>query len=105
MRVYVNYLIFFSGVLVKLNVSHNKIQSLAPARIWDCPSLVELNLSHNCLGKAQKAAKKKGATAVEFPSKLLSEELRMLNLSDNELIHFPVSVCYIKNLATLDVSK
>ncbi|XP_070204815.1 leucine-rich repeat serine/threonine-protein kinase 1-like isoform X2 [Littorina saxatilis] len=85
------------GMLEKLNVSHNKVQYLAPRRAWDCPSLVELNLSHNCLGKAKPAA-------VDFPSHLLSEELRSLNLSDNQLIVLPTSVCYIKNLANLDIS-
>ena len=89
-------------MLQKLDASHNRILCLAPSHVWDCPSLIELNLSHNCLGKAQK---KDGANAVEFPAELLSAELRLLNLSNNQLTHFPLSVCYIKNLATLDISK
>ena len=73
--------------------------------MWDCPSLVDLNLSHNCLGISQKADRGRGVVAVEFPSERLSEGLRVLNLSDNQLIHLPLSVCYIRNLATLDLSK
>ncbi|XP_076443910.1 leucine-rich repeat serine/threonine-protein kinase 1-like [Babylonia areolata] len=105
--------VFKLGSLQKLNASHNKIQYLAPPRVWDCPSLEELNLSHNCLGQAQlrRASEETLGTTrggdhlpqgVEIPSDLL-EELRGLDLSDNGLIHVPISVCYVKNLAMLDL--
>ena len=95
------------GMVEKLNASYNQLRHLSPPDVWDCPSLVELNLSYNCLGEGQKADRKRpgGFPGLQFPSKLLSQELRSLNLSNNGLIELPISVCYIKNLALLDISK
>ncbi|KAL8598085.1 hypothetical protein ACOMHN_030371 [Nucella lapillus] len=92
------------GMLQKLNASHNKIQHLAPAYLWDCPSLEDLNLSNNCLGLAQQKNPPGASRAVDFPADILSEELRSLNLSHNGLVQVPVSICFIKNLAMLDIS-
>lgn len=88
---------FFSpGTLQKLDVSHNHIEFIIAPEYWDCPSLTDLNLSNNQLGLAQNRK-----ALLEFPT----NSLVCLNLSDNNLCQLPLSVCYMSNLASLDISR
>nr|KAG5709901.1 hypothetical protein BaRGS_029943 [Batillaria attramentaria] len=82
------------GTLEKLDVSHNCIEFIVSPLAWDCPSLLDLNLSHNKLGSKIQP---------EFPSEMLVN-LRQLNLSDNQLSTLPLSVCALRNLVSLDIS-
>lgn len=86
------------GMLEKLDMSNNHIEYLASPHVWDCPSLLDLNLGSNRLGVWQERVGQ-----LEFPAQML-KDLRQLNLSDNQLTSLPISVCALRNLIHLDIS-
>ena len=82
----------FSGLaqLYSLSLSRNKLSSLPPDWLTDCPSLAVLDLSHNKL------------SALPSQSFSRSRQLTSLDLTDNRLTSLtPSSVAGLHNLQTL----
>ncbi len=78
--------------LTSLDLSQNKISSVADAKLGNLPALTTLNLSENSLTSFPVI------TSGQFGS------LETLNLSNNKLTSLPSGVQYLSALTTLDLS-
>uniref|UniRef100_A0A673NCZ9 Leucine-rich repeat serine/threonine-protein kinase 1-like n=1 Tax=Sinocyclocheilus rhinocerous TaxID=307959 RepID=A0A673NCZ9_9TELE len=110
--------IFELEAIVSLKLCGNQISTLPSPNKWKCSCLRTLDLSRNQLGKTGEPTKTRKLAffttwhrrdpepvcPIQFPV-ILRDSLEVLFLNDNQLECVPPSVCALKNLSELYLSK
>lgn len=99
--------------LVRLELQNNALHS-APAFLFKLPLLSNLNLSFNKIqtipsvehwSKSLTLVELKGNLLTSFPKNIKSASVQFLNIAKNKFETFPMAVCSLTTLTTLDISE
>lgn len=98
--------------LVRLELQHNDLNTVPPF-LFKLPMLTNLNLSFNKIQKLPLVeywskilviVDLKGNLLTSFPKNIKSASVQLLNIAQNKFETFPIGVCSLTSLTTLDIS-
>ena len=101
--------------LLRLDVSHNNLTEI-PKELFELPLLRNLNVSFNYLEELPEVTAGEWSNSIKIlnvrantlktlPGTIADSCIEDLNLADNSLYHVPPSVCHVKTLTNLDISR